>query len=134
MNEPTKKNVSGTMSMSMPLLHYEKKQPPKKCDAMVGAKRGAPTHQCLNDAKWYPVLILRVENVSKVVRAGLEVHLCDSCKASCKLTDILSEGGWQTILQAFCAQGRKAPKHSLTQLGWTEIGSEEAHELLHSFS
>jgi hypothetical protein len=120
-------------AMSVPLLHYEKKQLVKKCDAMVGAKRGAPTHKCPNDAKWHPVLILRLKDVAKVVRAGLEVHLCDSCKVSCKLTDILTESGWQIIVQAFLAQKKQPPKHSLTQLGWTEIGSEDSHQLLHSF-
>jgi hypothetical protein len=115
-------------------IHYEPKKEPKKCDAMVAASKSARAHQCTNDAKWHPVFELRCKQSQAVVRAGLEVHLCDSCRASCKLTDLMTAGGWQTIIQAFLAQKKLPPKRSLTTLAWVEIDSEEAHHLLHSFS
>jgi hypothetical protein len=120
------------MNEPIPLLNYCTKPVVKKCDAMVTANKGVRPHPCTRDAKWYPVFVLRHKATQAVVRAALTVHLCDSCRASCKLTDLMSETGWLTIIQAFVAQGKMPPKRALTMLDWVEIDSEEAHALLHT--
>jgi hypothetical protein len=97
---------------------------------MVLATAATVAHQCGHTAKWHPVFVLRCKLSKAVSRAAITVHLCDSCRQACALTDLMTDSGWQTIVQAFLAQGKLPPKRSLTKLDWIEIGSAEARALL----
>ena len=115
------------------LTKYDSPPPVKKCDALISDAEGNPV-PCTRDALWYPVFLLRQKKCKVAVKAILPIHFCDNCRAGVRLTHLLTEDGWQTIIQAFLRNQKQPPKHSLTELSFTRIGSPEAHELLHSIS
>ena len=106
-----------------------------RCQATVTSSFAhGESMQCRQQAKWHPVFVLRVKGCTQSVRAAIPIDLCNDCHKAVKLTDILTENGWMTIIQAFCAQKKKPPKRNLTTLAWVEIGSEEDLLLLRMFA
>lgn len=79
---------------------------------------------CSKPAPLRPVLVLRslatIEEALHVVRMPFTLAICPSCQPDIGVKELIDDGTWDRIVEAYQELERRSPDRSLTQLEWTE--------------
>jgi hypothetical protein len=88
----------------------------KPC-AIQGCQSGKPP-------VWCPVLVLYARVGTMPARARMSLRLCDDCRATTALADLMSDAGWRALLSKWPSVF-EVPDRTLTELDWDFVELED---------
>jgi len=71
---------------------------------------------CSAEATHRVGLLLRADEHHEPVEAWLGLEVCEKCRSTLKLEDVVCDGNWSHILAAFAGIGKALPRRELTKL------------------
>lgn len=76
---------------------------------------------CIAEARWMPVLRLRVRKGGPAVAAQIGLRICDEHRRTSTLDDVMGDAGWKQLVDNITAQGLVAPKREHTELTFEKV-------------
>lgn len=76
---------------------------------------------CLEIGRYVVGLTLRAGYGTVPAKAWSELRCCAQHKDTLTVEDFVTDAGWQTICEAFAANGKARPNRALTELAFMEL-------------
>ncbi len=76
---------------------------------------------CTNEATLLPSMKFYADRDSLPATSVAQLPTCQQCADKIDLDDLITDEGWEMVVQAFRRVGRVDPVRSLTEVGFVEI-------------
>lgn len=77
---------------------------------------------CDGQGIWMPVLQLTVKGYrGPPVQIAFSLRICDPCKRTLTVDDLVTDDGWAIFCAQLRAAGRAKPTRKLTKIAWQRI-------------
>lgn len=84
---------------------------------------------CKGVGTWMPKLELHVKGYAGAPAVAVfeSLRVCDQCKATMKVSDLVDDSNWPDMVKNFTSRGYAAPTRKLTKIRWQRASDPESN-------